>query len=116
VSRTCRLCKKPFRGRSDKIFCSVHCKSSYHYQLKQATNVHAQDLDKIIHRNHSILLEILGKNKKQIKVKRVVLEKKKFRFKYHTHFHVNSRGKTFFYVYNLAWMEFSDDEILIIRT
>ncbi|MGB0851590.1 MAG: hypothetical protein ACPGTP_10090, partial [Bacteroidia bacterium] len=66
-------------------------------------------------RNHGILLEQLGKNKTQIKVYRNILEDKKFRFKYHTHTHVNSKKKTFFYIYDLAWMEFSDDEILIIR-
>jgi len=55
------------------------------------------------------------KNGIQKKVARIVLEKKKFRFKYHTHFHINSKGKTFHFIYDLAWMEFSDDEILIVR-
>ncbi len=58
---------------------------------------------------------MLGSNLTQIKVYRNILEKKKFRFKYHTHTHVNSKGKTFHYVYDYAWMEFSDDEILIVR-
>ena len=40
---------------------------------------------------------------------------KKFRFKYHTHSHINNKGKTFNYIYDIAWMEFSDDEILIVK-
>ncbi|MGE5355858.1 MAG: hypothetical protein ACM3PT_06415 [Deltaproteobacteria bacterium] len=45
-----------------------------------------------------------------------MLERKKFRFKYHTHTYINSKGKIYNYVYDLAWMSFSDDEILIIRS
>jgi hypothetical protein len=61
-------------------------------------------------------LELLGKNKSQIKVHRNALADKRFRFKYHTHQHINSKGKVFHYLYDLGWMSFSDDEILIVRS
>jgi len=72
-------------------------------------------IDRILHRNRSILLEILGKNLIQKKVNRLVLEQKKFRFNYLTHFYINSEGKMYHWVYDFAWMSFSDDEVLIIR-
>ncbi|WP_245750547.1 hypothetical protein [Algibacter pectinivorans] len=72
-------------------------------------------MDTILHRNRSILLEIMGKKKTQCKIERVVLEKMKFRFKYHTHQNINSRGKIYHYVYDFAWMEFSSDEVLVVR-
>ena len=102
-------------GRNDKLFCSVKCKNYYHVNLRKATAIEVKVIDTILHRNRSILLEVLGKRKGQIKVERVVLEKKKFTFKYHTHLHMNSKGKTYHYVYDFAWMEFSNDEILIVR-
>lgn len=102
-------------GRSDKIFCSAYCKNYYHSKLRYASQKAAIEINGYLKRNYAILLEILGKNKSQMKVYRNVLETKKFRFKYHTHLHVNSRNKTFYYIYDLAWMEFSDDEVLIIR-
>ncbi len=111
----CKICKKYITGRIDKIFCSIECKNYYHTNLRKATRVVVKEIDTILHRNRSILLEILGKNRIQIKVNRILLEKKKFRFKYHTHLHVNKNNKTFYYVYDLSWMEFSDDEILIKR-
>jgi hypothetical protein len=111
----CKICKKTLVGRADKIFCSSKCKNYYHVNLRNATDIQTLEIDSILHRNRSILLEIIGKNGTQKKVPRIVLEKKKFRFKYLTHFHVNSQGKTFHYNYDLAWMEFSDDEILIVR-
>lgn len=113
--RKCPICKTIVRGRSDKKFCSVKCKSYYHRRLRQVTSDIAVDIDKILHRNRSILLEVLGKHSKSKKVPRIILEQRKFTFKYHTHSIVNSKGKTFHYVYDFAWMTFSDDEVLIIR-
>jgi len=111
----CKICSSLLVGRNDKLFCSVKCKNYYHVNLRKVTENHVKELDTILHRNRSILLEVLGKRKGQITVDRVVLEKKKFTFKYHTHLHINSKGKTYYYVYDFAWMEFSNDEILVIR-
>lgn len=115
MKRKCKICEKILHGRSDMIFCSVGCKNHYHKNVRYITKIAAIEINGYLKRNYVILWEFLGENKTQIKVYRNLMEKKKFRFKYHTHFHVNSKGKTFFYVYNLAWMEFSDDEILIVR-
>lgn len=115
MSRNCKICKKVIYGRSDKIYCSDYCKNYYHKHLRYAAKKAAIEINEFLQRNYSILLEILGKNKSQTKVYRNILENKKFRFNYHTHIYVNSRNKTFHYVYDLAWMVFSDDEVLIVR-
>jgi len=114
-SRKCKVCEKPFTGRSDKIFCSVKCKSKYHILLRNKTAKAALDVNKILARNRSILYEIMGDNAVQKKIKRIELEKKKFNFKYHTHYNTNKNGKTYFFCYDYAWMDFSDDDILIVN-
>jgi hypothetical protein len=111
----CKICNKLVKGRSDKEFCSLRCKNYYHFNLRKATNIAVKDIDIILHRNRSILLEVLEKNLLQKKIPRMVLEKKKFNFKYNTHSHINSKNKTFFWVYDFGWMSFSDDDILIVR-
>lgn len=111
----CKICKKIVEGRADKIFCSIRCKNEYHIKLRAVTTIAVKNINIILHRNRSILLEILGKHRFQLKINRILLEKKKFNFKYHTHFYINTKGKRYFHVYDLAWMEFSDDEILIVR-
>jgi hypothetical protein len=111
----CKICSKEIVGRSDKKFCSVRCKNYYHVNLRKVTDESVKEIDKILHRNRSILLEFMGKHKTQIKINRLLLDQKKFNFKYHTHIIRNSVGKLYFYVYDFAWMEFSDNEILIIR-
>ncbi len=111
----CKICKAPIKGRANKVFCSTKCKNFYHKNLRSVTKKEAYSIDQILHRNRSILLEILGKTGQKIKVNRLLLEEKKFRFKYLTHFHVNSSGKMIHYLYDLAWAEFSDDEVLVLR-
>ena len=111
----CKICSNPILGRSDKLFCSVKRKNYYHINLRKVTRVAVKEIDTILHRNRSILLEVLGKRKLQITIERVLLEKKNYNFKYHTHININSKGKTYYYVYDFAWMKFSNDKILIVR-
>jgi len=113
--KQCKICSKLITGRQDKMFCSIRCKNYYHVNLRRVTNAEAIDIDRILHRNRSILLELMGRHKTQIKLDRIYLERKKFRFKYLTHFHINKRGKILHWVYDFAWMQFSDDDILIVR-
>ena len=113
--RLCRLCKEPFSGRADKIFCSATCKAMYHIKLNKVTMEASERIDKILHRNRSILLEIMGKNSTQKKVTRAILDSKKFHFGYITHFHINVQNKTVFYMYDFSYIIFSDQEVLIRR-
>lgn len=103
------------KGRSDKLFCSIGCKNEYHIKLRQVTKIATENIDRILHRNRSILLEILGKNLKQKKVNRKLLDAKKFNFHYVTGYYANSKNKIYNYVYDFAWMTFSNREVLIIR-
>ncbi len=111
----CKICKKGIVGRSDKLFCSVRCKNYYHTNLRRVTLKASEGIDGILHRNRSILLEVMGKNLTQKKVPRFILEEKKFRFNYLTHYHVNKNGKMYHWIYDFAWMSFSNDEVLIVR-
>lgn len=111
----CKLCKTIFIGRTGKTFCSIKCKSEYNYKLRLATSIATARIDKILHRNRSILLEILGKTQSHLKVDRAILDKKKFHFNYITHHHINKQGKMVNYVYDFSWMIFSDQEVLITR-
>ncbi len=113
--KKCRICSKKLVGRKDKIFCSVKCKNYYHVNLRKATVIEALQIDRILHRNRSILLEIMGKKKMQMQIPRLLLEQKKFRFNYLTHYTVNSKGKTYHWIYDFAWMSFSNDEVLLVR-
>ncbi len=111
----CKICNYEFKGRSDKQFCSVKCKNQYHTTLRKNTQKATLKIDAILHRNRSILFELMqGKTSEQIML-RLVLEQKQFNFKYHTHANTNSKGKTYYWVYDFAWMSFSNDKILVVK-
>ncbi|MFK7809221.1 MAG: hypothetical protein AB8F74_15565 [Saprospiraceae bacterium] len=115
MKKNCKICKKEFTGRTDKIFCSTACKNDYNLRLRRATATAAKKIDEILHRNRSILLEIMGKHKVQIKTDRMTLDKKKFNFNYMTGYSINSSGKTYHHIYDFSYMTFSDQEVLIVR-
>lgn len=113
--KLCKICKIEVKGRADKTFCSAKCKSIYHNKLRKVTDVATAKTDLILHRNRSILLEIMGKNSKQKKVPIETLVRKNFKFDYCTGIYENKKGKLYRIVYDFSWMKFSDGEVLIVR-
>ena len=113
--KKCKVCYKEIVGRRDKIFCSVKCKNYYHHELRKNNDKAVKEINKILNRNYGILFEIFGSNIRQITIDRTILENYKFNFTYHTHCRYNSKGKLYQYVYNFAWMEFSNDKIMILK-
>lgn len=80
MKNKCPICKKVFTGRTDKKYCSIKCKSIYNTKLNKVTFNACTQTDKILHRNRSILLEILGTNVQKKKINRMILDFKKFNF------------------------------------
>jgi hypothetical protein len=56
----------------------------------------------------------MGKSKKEI-FDRLVLARTGFKFEYMTGIYLNKEGKMYHLVYDFAWMEFSNQKILIVR-
>lgn len=114
--RKCKHCGNPLQGRSDKVFCSVKCKNDSNYAKRNGKNSIIEEVDGILHRNHDILTQIFqGEKSNKIKVPRLLLDKMGFKFNYHTGIYTNRQEKTYHYIYDFAWMEFSMQEILLIR-
>ena len=87
----------------------------YHKLLVRATDQATFKTDKILHRNRSILLEILGKSKDYKKVSKDLLDSKNFNYTYVTAYHLNTQNKMINYVYDFSWAIFSDHQIAIKR-
>jgi len=113
--KKCLICKATFSGRTDKRFCSGKCKSYYHRKLRKINKLATRKVDTILHRNRSILLEIMGKRKVKQKVDRIILDQKKFNYHYFTGRTINKQGKEYLHIYDFRYMMFSDNEVLIVR-
>ncbi|WP_235294790.1 hypothetical protein [Portibacter lacus] len=115
MKKNCKMCKQEFNGRSDKLFCGIACKNEYHHKLRKVNSDATSRIDSILHRNRSILLEIMGKNKTRLTTSKMVLDRKKFNYTYMTGYSINNQGKTYHHIYDFSYMLFSSPKVLIVR-
>ena len=112
----CPICADPIHGRRDKIFCTPNCKAIYHRRRKAQLKPIADPIDSMIHRNWVILRELYDEiGKKKFFVPMARLNKAGFQAKYLTSYQSNKDGKIYHYVYDFAWMQFSEKEVMIIK-
>ncbi len=102
--RRCLECNELIKGRSDKKYCSVYCKSSYHYRknLERDDNMFVL-IDKILKKNRRILKEF-NKAGKSIVRKDVLLEEG-FNPKYFTHYWKGKSNNLYLFCYEYGFME-----------
>ncbi|MFN0203658.1 MAG: hypothetical protein ACKVTZ_19180 [Bacteroidia bacterium] len=112
--KKCLLCEKEIHGRSDKKFCSISCKNDYHSQTRSEHQPFTAPIDAILHKNRAILVELMGEIDRKMFM-RQDLAQKGFNFFYITGIYLNKQGKQYHYVYDFAWMEFSSQEIMVVR-
>jgi hypothetical protein len=111
---SCLNCKITFAGRADKKFCSLACKNLYNYKTRRNTKKETAPIDRILHRNREILNTLMGSAKKET-FDRLLITRTGFKFDFCTGIYLNKEGKMYRLIYNFAWMEFSDQKILVVR-
>lgn len=114
MKKTCFQCKKEIHGRSDKRFCSIACKNQHHALSRKHTRDAVSEIDSYLHRNREILAMLMGDASKA-EVDRLTLTRTGFRYEYHTGTYLNKEGKMYRLVYDYAWMDFSDQKIMLVR-
>jgi hypothetical protein len=110
----CRNCNKEFTGRSDKRFCSAVCKNKHNNNTRNNTREAVKEIDAYLHRNREILLLLLGSSKKEV-FDKSQLVRSGFKFDYMTGIYFNRENKMYRIVYDCAWMDFSDQKILVVK-
>ena len=112
----CPICGKKIAGRRDKIFCSTTCKSEYHRKRRKQVIPYAKEIDAKLHRNWIILQELYEKSQsRKIFINKAELHLQGFNFDYHTTSKTNKEGKTYHYIYNFGWMDFSEKEVMVLH-
>ena len=104
IEKICPECNEIITGRSDKIFCSPFCKSSYHYKknLENDNNLFMK-IDKILKQNRKIL-KAFNKSGKST-VRKEMLLKEGFNPKYFTHYWKGSTENLYLFCYEYGFME-----------
>ncbi|WP_411895458.1 hypothetical protein [Winogradskyella sp. A2] len=110
TTKTCKYCSKELIGRSDKIYCDAHCKSSYQYQKsKSETPRFYNKVDNQLKLNRKILKQYNKAGKAT--VRSLVLENEGFNAKFFTHYWKNNKGDIYFFVYEYGFLRRKESNI-----
>jgi len=103
-ARRCLECNEIIKGRTDKKFCSVYCKSSYHYKksIENGDNLFVS-IDKTLKQNRRILKEY-NKAGKSV-VRKDILINDGFDPKYFTHYWKGKSDNLYLFCYEYGFME-----------
>ena len=114
MKKHCLHCGQETWGRSDKKFCSLACKNAHSTAVRRDTRDAVAEIDGYLHRNREILAMLTGDASK-VELDRLTLTRTGFKYEYHTGTYLNKEGKLYRLVYDYAWMDFSDQKVLVVR-
>ena len=112
-AKKCIECKTPIRGRSDKKYCGDSCRSAHNNRQRGAHRRRLYQVDRALHRNYQILLELLERPKSV--VVRKELNSRGFDFGLMTSWYTTKNGQTYHYIYDLGYLELQRDQFLIVQ-
>lgn len=110
--KNCPICKKKVIGRTDKIFCSIRCKSKHHNNIKVKTDPIVLKVNSILHKNYKILSSFLDQENDFKVLHKSILTNLHFEFKYFTSL-VKSSHNHRYIVYNISYTYINNDLIVI---
>jgi len=110
ILNTCLACDKELKGRSDKKFCDLHCKSSYHYRKSlDGTPPFYNKVDNQLKLNRKILKNYNKSGKATIRALTVL--DLGFNPKFFTHYWKNGKGDVYLFVYEFGFLKKKENNI-----
>jgi len=113
--KTCLLCEKTLRGRSDKKFCDDYCRAAYNNDIKSVTNNYIRNINNALGKNRRILEGLLINSEQMIKANKDKLLELAFQFKYITHTYTNTKGNVYFFCYDYGYLALDNNWFLIVK-
>lgn len=114
-TKTCLLCEKPLKGRSDKKFCDDYCRAAYNNDLKSAANNNIRNVNNALGKNRRILDSLLPEGEQMVKANRDKLLHLGFQFKYMTHTYTNQKGNVYHFCYEYGYLPLENNWFLIVK-
>ena len=109
IQHECLYCRKQLKGRTDKKYCNLHCKSAYQYQkAKNEPERFYNSVDNQLRLNRKILKEY-NKGGKVI-VRADVLLDLGFDPNFFTHYWKNQKGDVYLFVYEYGFLKKKENE------
>lgn len=109
----CLECGTPLFGRIDKKFCNDQCRNIYNNKLNRSANEYVRKVNTILRKNRRILEELNPGDKANTTKETLLLNG--FNFYYYTNVYQTKQGKTYYFVYDLGYLELEDEKITLVR-
>ncbi|WP_417289886.1 hypothetical protein [Corallibacter sp.] len=108
--KTCLACGKELKGRSDKRFCDLHCKSSYHYKrsLEEAPRFYNR-VDNQLKSNRRILKQFNKAGKATVRAS--LIKDEGFDPNFFTHYWKNKKGDVYLFVYEYGFLKKQENNV-----
>ena len=102
--RKCMECGDKVEGRSDKVFCTAYCKSSYHYKKSTEDGDNRfVIIDKQLKLNRRLLKSYNKAGKAIVRKEAMILSG--FNPKYFTNYWKNQKGDVYLFCYEFGFLE-----------
>jgi predicted nucleic acid-binding Zn ribbon protein len=114
-NRTCILCSRALKGRSDKKFCDDYCRAAYNNELKGVANNFMRNVNHALGKNRRILERLLPESEQTGKTNRDNLLQLGFQFRYITHTYTNQKGNVYFFCYEYGYLPLENNRYLLVK-
>ncbi len=105
--KICPVCGSIVKGRSDKKFCSIKCKSIDQYEKRQCTEAFYLKVEGQLRTNRKVLKRYNRSGFTTIRKSALITEG--FDPKFFTHYWKNKKGEIYLFVYEYGFLSKNDN-------
>lgn len=111
--KKCLECGEPFKGRSDKKYCSDYCRNSHNNKINTDSKNLIRNVNNRLRKNYRTLTDLNSSGK--TKVIRTTLMNHNFDFSLFTSIYTTKTGNVYYYIYDQGYLELDNDFFLLIK-
>lgn len=108
IIKKCPICYTIVKGRTDKIFCSVKCKSIDQYEKRQETEAFYLIVERKLRTNRKILKKYNKSGFSTLRKSKLIAEG--FDPNFFTHYWKNQKGEIYLFVYEYGFLKKKDKD------
>jgi len=111
--RCCLDCGEKLRGRSDKKFCSDHCRNNYNNKINKDVNSIVRNVHTLLRKNRKVLADLYALGKRKIHSDALIVSG--FNFSFITQVIESGNGSVCKYCFEYGYLELEDGYIELIE-
>ena len=111
--KNCLECEELLIGRVDKKFCNDQCRNSFNNKINKDANDYVRKVNVILRKNRRILISLMNGEKGKATKEQLLLNG--FNFYYYTNIYTTKQGKTYYFIYELGYLELEDEQYALVK-